>query len=147
MYNPYIPLLRNEEQVNKLAGPLSMQGFKGPAATKVQDGVGTTIMKQAGGAMASKVGGAAGGAIGTAIAGPIGGFIGSALGSAAGGTLAGGGGAPVAQAPTGPEENAMSTPETKVAGPLNPQADQMAFDEEEYYKNMSAFAPLGGNYG
>jgi len=137
----------DEEQKKKDLMSAMPQGFKGPNAVKVQDSMGTQIMKQAGGAMASKVGSAAGTAIGNAVAGPIGGFIGSALGGAAGGALAGGSGSPQAQTPTGPEENAMVAPVTRLPGPLNPQADQMALDEEDYYnKNIGVYAPLGGHY-
>jgi outer membrane lipoprotein SlyB len=140
----------DEEEQKKQMGAMP-KGFGGPASVEVQDGMGTQIMKQAGGAMASKVGSVAGAAIGNAILPGIGGFIGSSLGSAAGGALAGGGGgAPTAQAPkfdggdlvNKQADTSVTIPTQQVAqGPLslNQEATQRAFDEEEYMRKF------GGN--
>lgn len=142
--------LDEEEQKKKLMGAMP-EGFDGPASVAVQDGIGTQIKKQAGGAMASQVGSAAGTAIGTAMFGPLGGFVGGALGGAAGGTLAGGSGAPTAQAPkfdggdlvNKQADTSVTIPTQMARGPLNPsqEATQRAFDEEEYMRKFG-----GNNY-
>lgn len=141
--------LDEEEQKNQLMGAMP-KGFSGPNSVEVKDGMGTQIVKKAGGAMASKVGSAAGEVIGTAMFGPLGGFVGGALGGAAGSAIVGGGDAPTAQAPKFDGGDLVKQEDTSVTIPtqqglqgplsLNQEATQRAFDEEEYMRKF------GGNY-
>jgi len=151
MYNPYSPSLANEEQKKKLSGALSSGSFSGPAATAVQEGVGTTALKAGGRAVGQEYGAMAGAAAGS-VFGPVGTVAGGAIGGALGSSLLGGGdGGPTAVAPKfdggamvannqNQDTSVQVAGNAQLAPPLNPQQqDPRAFDREEYMRRF------GGN--